>query len=134
MFAAIGQYVGGKVITALLVVAGVLSTIWFWNHPEQLAALWSVIKGALVWLGLVLVLPWAAFFVTRWVVAQESNLAAGLLLGGLTLLDALFAFYLADWSVQGALTWMVLLLGFLIAGAYNFLVCNFQASRLEDSL
>jgi hypothetical protein len=47
--------------------------------------------------------------------------------------DAVFAFYLAEWSVQGALTWMVLLLGFLTAGVYNFLVCEFQAARFEDS-
>jgi len=133
MFATIGKYVGGKVLTALLAVGGVLSTIWFYNHPEHLQTIWSVLKGVLVWLGLVIVLPWAAFFVTGWVVKRESNAAAALLLIGLTGLDALFAFYLANWSVSGALTWMVLLLGFLTAGAYNFLVCDFQAARFEDS-
>jgi hypothetical protein len=134
MFAAIGKYVGGKVLTALLAVGGVLSVIWFWKHPEQLAAIWSVLKGVLVWLGLVIVLPWAAFFATGWVVKRESNLAGALLLLGLTGVDALFAFYLAGWHVEGALTWMVLLLGFLSAGAYNFLVCDFQAARFEDNI
>lgn len=134
MFAAIGKYVGGKVLAALLGVGAVLSIIWFWNHPEQLQAIWAVLKGVLVWLGLVIVLPWAAFFVTGWVVKRESNLAAGVLLGALTAIDALFAFYLAGWQVEGALTWMVLLLGFLSAGAYNFLVCDFQAARFEDSM
>lgn len=134
MFAAIGKYVGAKAITALLAVSSVLSIIWFWKHPEQLQTIWAVMKGVLVWLGLVIVLPWAGFFVTGWIVKRESNLAAGLLLAGLTVIDALFAFYLANWSVEGALTWMVLLLGFLTAGAYNFLVCDFQAARFEDSI
>jgi hypothetical protein len=133
MFAAVGQYVGGKVLTAILAVAGIASVIWFWNHPEQLSSIWAVLKSVLVWLGLVLVLPWATFFVTGWVVKKESNLAAALLLVGITLVDALFAFYLSDWSVSGALTWMVMLLGFLSAGVYNFLACEFQAARFESS-
>ncbi len=134
MFAAVGQYVGGKVLTAILVVAVGGSVIWFYNHPEQLENIWEVLKSVLVWLGLVLVLPWAGFFVTAWVVKKESNLAAGLLLAGLTAVDALFAFYLSGWSIEGALTWMVVLLGLLTAAVYNFLVCDFQAARLEDSI
>ncbi len=132
MFATVGKYVGGKVLTAILVVASAGGMYWFYKHPEQLATVWNVLKGVLVWIGLVLVLPWAAFFVTGWVVRRESNLAGALLLVALTAVDALFAFYLANWSVQGALTWMVLLLGFLTAGVYNFLVCEFQATRFEE--
>lgn len=130
----LGKYVGGKVLTAILIVASAASVIWFWKHPEHLQAIWAVLKSVLVWLGLVLVLPWACFFVTGWVVKRESNVAAALLLLGLTAVDAIFAFYLSDWQVGGALTWMVLLLGFLCAGVYNFLVCEFQAARFEDSL
>ena len=116
MFATIGKYVGGKVLTAILIMACAASGFWFYKHPEQLQTIWSVLKGVLVWLGLVLVLPWAAFFVTGRVVKQDSNVAAGLLLLGLVAIDALLAFYLANWSVNGALTWMVLLLGILCAG------------------
>ena len=133
MFAAVGQYVGGKVLTAILIVASAGSIFWFYKHPEQLESIWSVIKLVLVWLGLVLVLPWASFFVTGWAVRKDSNLAAALLLLGLTSIDVLFAFFLAEWSVEGALTWMVLLLGFLCAAVYNFLACEFQAARFEES-
>ena len=132
MFAAVGKYVGGKVISAVLIVTGAASLIWFWKNPEDLRTIWSVMKGVLVWLGLVLVLPWASFMLNRWVIQRESNTAAGLLLLGLTAVNALFAFYLVGWDVGGALSWMVLLLGFLCAGVYNFLVCDFQAARLED--
>lgn len=134
MFAVIGKYVGGKVLTAILVFTAVAGGYWCYTHPEQLKALGSVAWHVLIWALLVVVLPWATFFVTGWVVKKESNAAAGLLLGGLTACDALIAFQLMGWQVQGALTWMVLLLGFLCAGVYNFLVCDFQATRLEGSV
>jgi len=134
MLGSIGQYVGGKVLSAVLIVAVGATGIWFWKHPEQLRAIGQVLKYVCVWLGLVLVLPWAAFPVTAWVVRKESNAIAAMLVGGLIIVDALFALYLADWGFTGALTWMVVLLGFLTAGVYNFVVCDFQADRLENSL
>ena len=131
-FEAIGKYVGSKVVTAILAVSGAGAVIWFWKHPEDLATIWLTIKYVLVWLGIVLALPWATFFMTTWVVAKESNAAAATLLLGYTLVDLVAAFFLMG-GVRGhdLLTWMVLVLGFLSAGVYNFLVCDFQASRLE---
>jgi hypothetical protein len=133
MLEAIGKYVGGKVITAILVVSGAGAVIWFWRHPEDLKTIWLTIKYVLVWLGFVLVLPWAMFFMTPWVVAKESNAVAGLMLTAYVVADAVVAIVLMGGvSGHGALTWMVVLLGFLSAGVYNFKVCEFQASRLED--
>ncbi len=134
MFAAIGKYVGGKVLTAALVVAAAGGVIWFWRHPEDLQRIWSVLKSVLVWMGLVIVLPWAGYFGTAWVVRRESNVAAAVLLVVLTGIDAVFAFYLANWSVNGVLSWTVMLLGLLCAAVYNFVVCDYQAGRLEESL
>ncbi len=132
MFAAIGQYVGGKVITAILVVASAGAVIWFWKHPEQLETIWQTLKYVVVWLAFVLVLPWATFFVTPWVVSKESNAAAALMLLGYSLADVIVAFLLIG-SVPGdMMTWFVLLLGFLSAGVYNFKVCEYQADRLEE--
>lgn len=132
MLTAIGQFVGAKVVSAVLVVASAGAVIWFWRNPEQLQVIWGVIKYALVWMGVVLVLPWACFFVTTWVVAKDSNAAAGLMLAGFAAVDALFAFFLIG-GVGGhtTLTWMVLVLGFLSAAVYNFKVCEFQVERLE---
>jgi len=135
MWAAVGQYVGGKVLTAVLVVASAAGIIWFWRHPEQLQALWHIIKYVLAWLGFVLVLPWALFLVTHRVVKRESNLAAGLLLAAYLLADIVVAMLLAG-GVRGhsTLTWIVLLLGFASAAVYNFLVCDFQADRIDETL
>ena len=133
MFAAIGQYVGTKVITAILVVGGAGAVIWFWRHPEDLATIGMVIKYILAWLGLVLVLPWATFFVTQWVVARESNMAAALMLAGYVLIDAIAALVLMG-GMRGhnMLTWMVVLFGLLAAGVYNLKVCEYHAERLEQ--
>ena len=134
MWEAIGKYVGGKVLTAILVVSSAAGIIWFWKHPEQLQAIWQVIKYVLAWLGFAIVLPWALFFVPPWVMKKESNLAAGLMLAGYLALDVIAALLLAGIRGHGTLTWIVLLLGFGAAGVYNFLVCDFQAERIDESL
>jgi hypothetical protein len=134
MWAGIGKYVGGKVLTAVLVVLAFGCGLWAWKHPEELRAIGHVLKYVAIWLGIVAVLPWALFPATTWVVRQESNLAGALLLAGITLGDVLIALLMTGVSGLGTLTWLVLVLGFLSAGVYNFLVCNFQANRIEDSL
>ncbi len=133
MLEAIGKYVGGRVLTALLVLATGAAGFWFWEHPEQLKTIWQVLQYVVAWIGFVLVLPWAGFFVTRWVVTLDSNTAAGLMLAGYLLVDVAAALWLAGGARGHAgLTWIVLLIGFLTAGVYNFMACEYQASRLED--
>jgi hypothetical protein len=56
---------------------------------------------------------------------------AALLLGYLGL-DVVVALWLAGWKAGSAAGWVVLLLGFLGAGLYNFLACEFLASRAEE--
>ncbi len=133
MWESIGKYVGGKVLTAVLVVASAGGIIWFWRHPEQLQSIWLVIKYVLAWLGFVVVWPWALFFVPPWVMKKESNLAAGLMLAGYLAVDVGVALFLAGGAGgHNTLTWIVLLLGFLSAGVYNFLVCDYQADRCDE--
>ena len=44
MIDSMAKYVGGKVLSALLVVASVMAMIWYWNLPvETKNAIWSVI-------------------------------------------------------------------------------------------
>ena len=132
MLTAIGQYVGGKVVTAVLVVAVAGAGIWFWKHPEDLQMIWRTLKYVVAWMGFVLVLPWATFFVTPWIASKDSNAAAALMLFGYWLADVLVAFWLMG-TLRGhaTLTWVVVLLGFLAAGVYNFKACEFQAERVE---
>jgi len=116
-----------------LVVAVAGAGIWFWKHPEHLESIWQIIKYALAWIGFVLVLPWATFFVTPWIAAKDSNAAAALMLMGYVMADVLVAIWLTGGlSGHNTLTWVVLLLGFLSAGIYNFKVCEYQAEMALD--
>ena len=134
MWQAIGKYVGGKVLSAILVVLAAGCIIWAWRHPEELRAIGHVLKYVGIWLGIAVVLPWAAMPLMPWIMKQDSNLVSGLFLAGVTAIDVAVALYLAGPSDHLTLTWMVLFLGFLTAGVYNFVVCNYQANRIEDSL
>ena len=53
---------------------------------------------------------------------------------GYLILDILMAFWLADWSIEGGLVWGIVILGFLLAAVYNFLVCDFIAEQAEENL
>ncbi len=135
MIESIGKYVGGKVITAVLVVTSGVVLIWYWQlEPEQKQAIWDTIKYSIVWVGFAAALPWGLFFVPPMVVRAESNLVSVLALVGYLILDVLMAFYLAGWHIEGgALTWAVLILGFLCAAVYNFVITESLARKAEES-
>lgn len=131
----LGKLVGGKILSAVLGVATIIVVIWYWRlPPEARAQIWGTARGALLWLGFVAAMPWALFFVPARLVRAESNLASAIGLLAYLLIDVLFAFYLAGWHVESRWQWGALVIGFLIAGVYNFAVCEFLAQRSDDSL
>jgi hypothetical protein len=135
MIAGLAKYIGNKLLAALLVVCSGLIIIWYWRlGPEGREAIWIMVRGALIWLGFVAVLPWALFFIPARVVRAESNLLSALVLLAYLVMDILFALYLSDWQMGNVWQSGVLLLGFLCAAVYNFLVCEFLADRFEDSM
>lgn len=135
MIGAIAQYVGGKVLTAALVVTTALVVIWYWRLPlESRDALWATARAALIWIGFVAILPWALFFVPPMVVRAESNVISALALLGFLAADVGFALYLTGGRFGGAWQSGIMLVGFLTAGVYNFVVCEFLAARSEDSV
>lgn len=134
MFPTLAKYVGGKVLTAVLVVTSVLIIVWYYRLPvEDRAALWQAARDVLVWIGFVLVLPWATFFVPVRAVRADSNLISALMLLGYLAADVVFALYLAGGSFGGSWQKAILILGFLCAALYNFLACEFVADRAEES-
>lgn len=135
MFPAIAKFVGGKILTAVLVVTSALIVIWYYRLPvEDRAAMWTAARSVLVWVGFVAVLPWGTFFVPARVVRADSNLVSGLMLLGYLIADIAFALYLTGGSVGGAFQTAILILGFLCAALYNFLACEFVADRAEDAV
>ncbi len=134
MIQGVAKYLGGKVLTAILVVACALVVIWYWRlDPSAREALWSSVKGVLIWLGFVAVFPWALFFVPTLVVKAESNAVSAFTLLGYLAVDVAVAFLLSGGSWGS--TWQAVLMcvGFLAAGVYNFMVCDFLAERAEES-
>ena len=133
MIEGIGKYVGGKVLTAILIVTSGVVLIWYWQLPaESKQAMWDALKHGLIWVGFVAVLPWATFFVPPMLVRADSNLISALALAGYLLVDVVAALWLAGWTVGGALAWLVLILGFGCAGVYNLVVCEYLAGRAEE--
>lgn len=128
----LGKYVGGKVVTAACVVASAAAVIWFWRHPESAQQLWQIVKYGIAWIGFAAVLPWASYPLLPGVLKKESNAISAILLAGFLALDVLMALWLCGWHVGGALSWAVLLLGFIAAGAYNFVVCESLARQIES--
>jgi hypothetical protein len=134
MLQAIGKYVGGKVRGAAVFVASAMVVIWYWQlPPESKNAIWMALRGGLIWIAFALTMPWALFFVPGKVVRAESNAVSAAMLVGYLALDALAAFWLAGWRIEGVLAWGVLLVGLLAAGVYNLLVCEYLGERAEDS-
>lgn len=132
MLDAIGKYVGTKVVTTLCAIAAVGAGIWFWRHPEDLHTLWTMVRLTLAWIGLAAVLPWTSYLMVPWVLRRESNAASMGLLAGYLVLDVGAGLWLCGWHVSGALSWVVLILGFIAAGAYNFVVCESLARQAES--
>ena len=132
MIETIGKYVGAKVVTAICFVASAAAVIWFWRHPESAQALWQTVKYSLAWIVFAAVLPWVSFAVLPRVLKAESNALSAALLVALLAADVTVALWLCGWHVAGALAWTVLLLGFMAAGAYNFVVCESLARQLES--
>ena len=134
MFGTAGKYIGGKVLTAILVACVLWTSYYFYKNPEKIEALFDSTKASLVWLGFVAALPWGLFFVPPLVVKADSNPAAAGMLAGYLVVDILMAFWLAEWSFGGVLVWGLAILGFLLAAVYNFMVCDFLAEQAEENL
>jgi len=134
MIEAAARYVGGKTLGALLTVASILVIIWYWRQaPEDRDALWAMVRGTLIWLGFVAVFPWALFFVPARVARAESNLVSAALLAGYLAVEVVFALYLTGGRTGNTWQKAALILGFLCAAVYNFVVCEFLAGRSEDA-
>ncbi|MCH8852526.1 MAG: hypothetical protein IID41_07695 [Planctomycetes bacterium] len=134
MFGSAGKYIGGKVLTAILVACVLWTSYYFYKNPEKMKVLFDSTKASLVWLGFVAALPWGLFFVPPLVVKADSNAAAAGMLGGYLVVDIFMAFWLAGWSFGGVLVWGLAILGFLLAAVYNFMVCDFLAEQAEENL
>ena len=123
--------VGGKIATgvvALAVIAGALS--WWQMEPATRHAIVSGTGKIAAWLGCVLLIPWASFFLIGRVARTESNGAGAALVGGMTVIEAAVLAWLFNWSVSGAMAWVFYAAAVLLAGVYNLLACDWIAEKV----
>ena len=123
--------VTGKVVAGAVTLAVVAAGISWWQMDESTRQMLLSGTGKIVsWLLIVLLVPWATFFLTTWVAKRESNAAGGALVAAYTLVEAVLLAWLFNWNVPSGTAWTFLIVGALFAGVYNLLVCDWIAERL----
>jgi len=140
ILADMAKFVGAKVATALIFIAVAAGGYWCYRNPEALKATAQVVKLTIIWIVVAAALPWSSYLFMRPLLAKQSSVqstggAAAIsvaVIGVYTLVDILLALWMASWSVSGGFTWMVLILGFAAAAAYNFVICE-SLARHADS-
>jgi hypothetical protein len=123
--------IGSKLVGTAALLAVIIAAVGWWQMEP--AARDKLLGGAgriLAWLGVVAVLPFAAFALIGRVARMGSNLAGGVLVATFTLLELLLLLWLWDWSISGRTAWTFLAVGVLLAGVYNVLLCDWIASKL----
>src|SRR5436190_24052126 len=123
--------VTGKVVAGAVALAVVATGISWWRMDEETRQLLLSGTGKIVsWLFVVLLAPWASFFVTAWVAKRESNAAGAALVASYTILEAVLLVWLFNWNIPGPTAWTFLAAGTLFAGVYNLLTCDWIAEKM----
>lgn len=122
----------GKVISGLVALAVVAAAISWWRmDPGTRQMILGGTGKIAAWLGVVLLLPWATFFVISLVARQNSNLAGAVLVGVYTLLEVILLVWLFNWSLPSATAWTFVALGALLAAVYNLFTCDWIAEKVS---
>jgi hypothetical protein len=120
----------GKILSGLIAVAVIIAGIsWFQMDTTTRSELLSGSGKILGWFAIVLLLPWATFFLIGRVARAGKNSAGAMLVAGYTLLEALLLAWMFNWSIGGG--WVYFLLGLLVAAVYNLFTCDWIAEKVE---
>jgi len=90
-----GKVVGG--IMGLVVVIAGLS--WWRMDPQTKQMLLSGTGKIVSWFGIVLLAPWATFFIIGWVAKMDKNAAGAVLVIAYTLIESFLLAWLFNWSL-----------------------------------
>ena len=122
--------VGGKIVGGLVALAVVACAISWWQmEPATRHAILSGAGKIAAWFGVVLLVPWASFFLIGRVARLERNSAGAALVLGMTAVEAGVLAWLFDWSVSGAAPWVFFATATLFAGVYNLFACDWIAEK-----
>ncbi|HEY8666117.1 MAG TPA: hypothetical protein VIL86_05610 [Tepidisphaeraceae bacterium] len=122
----------GKILSGVVGLIVVISAISWWRMDERTrAALLSGSGKIGSWLGVVLLVPWATFFLIGRIGQMRSNAAGAALVLGYTIVEMVLLGWLFGWTVGGGTAWTFFVLGGLFAAVYNLFACDWIAERME---
>ena len=122
--------VGGKIVGGLVALAVVAAAISWWQMDPSTRQMLVTGAGRIVsWFAVVLVLPWASFFIVGRIGRMDSNAAGAALVLTYTAAEALLLAWLFEWSVRGAAPWVFFAAATLVAGVYNLFTCDWIAEK-----
>ena len=123
--------IGGKIAGGLVALAVIASAISWWQmEPTTRQAILSGAGKIAAWFGVMLVVPWASFYLIGRVAKLESNGAGAALVIGFTAVEAAVLAWLFGWSIPGATAWVFYAAAVLVAGVYNLLTCDWIAEKV----
>ena len=123
--------VTGKVISGIAGLVIVLAGISWWRMDAATKEMLLSGTGKIVsWFGIVMLVPWATFFLIGWVSRMDKNAAGAALVFGYTVLEMVFLAWLFGWSLPSTTAWSFFAVGALVAGVYNLLACDWIAEKL----
>jgi hypothetical protein len=123
--------VGSKVATgvaALVVVAGAIS--WWQMDPATRQGVITGLGRFGAWLAVVLLLPWATFFLIGRIAKLESNLAGAVLVGIYTIAEFAVLVWLFNPTLTTPAAWTAAAAAGLLAGVYNLFTCDWIAEKV----
>jgi len=123
--------ISGRIVTGLVALGVVAAAISWWQMDESTRQ--TLVAGTgriLAWFGVMLAWPWVSFAIIARVARMESNLAGGVLVGAYTVAEVILLAWLFHWHMPNATAWTFLVLGGLVSGVYNILVCDWIAEKV----
>jgi hypothetical protein len=123
--------IGGKVVGGIVILGVVVAGIAFYQAgPEGRAAFFDASGKIMGWLLIVVLAPWALFWLVVKVAKRETNASAAALVVGITLAELLGLWWMFNFGIGGPITITFFLVGALLAAVYNLLVCDWIADKL----
>ena len=123
--------IGGKVIGGVVILGVVVAGIAFYQAgPEGRAVFFDASGKITGWLLIVVLAPWALFWLVVKVARLETNGSAAALVGGITLAELLGLWWMFNFGIGGPITITFFVVGALLAAVYNLLVCDWIADKL----
>lgn len=123
--------ISGRLVSGAIALAVIVGAISWWRMDESSRDALLRDSGKIVsWLGIVLLVPWAIFFLIGKVARLESNAAGAVLVLGLTAIELVLLAWMFDWNFAGATAWTFVILGGLFAAVYNLFACDWIAEKV----